>query len=158
MKSTGTQITKSYRQINNAKPGDVFPLLCPVREQEWLDGWEHTMIFSTSGYAEKGCVFSTPHHYDVTTFWYITEYDRIHHRVEFIRVTPDVEIVKLTICLTDNGNETTASDITYQYTPISESRREHLRSAAFDREFEQDMAWWEKSINHYLATGEKLLH
>lgn len=35
----------------------VFPLLCPVREREWLDGWEADVLHSASGLAEAGCVF-----------------------------------------------------------------------------------------------------
>lgn len=37
----------------------VFPLLCPVREREWLQGWDATMVCSESGVAEPGCVFTT---------------------------------------------------------------------------------------------------
>ena len=40
-----------------APPGDVFPLLCPVREREWVDGWEADVLHSASGLAEPGCVF-----------------------------------------------------------------------------------------------------
>ena len=50
---------KSYRQTINASPEIVFPLLCPVREVEWLDGWEYKMIYCVSGLIEKGAVFST---------------------------------------------------------------------------------------------------
>ena len=32
------RITRKYRQTINAAPHVVFPLLCPVREAEWLDG------------------------------------------------------------------------------------------------------------------------
>jgi hypothetical protein len=42
-------------------PDLVFPLLCPVREYEWLDGWECEMIYSTSGIAEDSCIFKTAH-------------------------------------------------------------------------------------------------
>lgn len=50
---------KSYRQTIDAPPETVFPLLCPVREAEWLDGWEYEMIYSMSGLIEKGAAFST---------------------------------------------------------------------------------------------------
>jgi len=43
-----------------APPEAVFPLLCPVREREWLAGWEARMVHSISGVAEPGCVFATP--------------------------------------------------------------------------------------------------
>jgi hypothetical protein len=40
-----------------APPDDVFPLLCPVREREWIDGWNADVLHSRSGLAELGCVF-----------------------------------------------------------------------------------------------------
>ena len=37
----------------------VFPLLCPVREPEWIPGWSCELIHTASRLAEKGCVFRT---------------------------------------------------------------------------------------------------
>jgi hypothetical protein len=33
---------------------EVFPLLCPKREEEWIPGWECETIWSTTGYNEEG--------------------------------------------------------------------------------------------------------
>ena len=40
---------------------DVFRLACPIREDEWIPGWreQREIIYSKSGYAELGCVFTT---------------------------------------------------------------------------------------------------
>ena len=54
------RITREYRQTINATPEKMFPLLCPVREADWLDGWRYNMIYSESGLVEEGAVFSTP--------------------------------------------------------------------------------------------------
>jgi len=32
-------VPRRYAQNIHAPPQAVFPLLCPVREGEWLDGW-----------------------------------------------------------------------------------------------------------------------
>lgn len=41
-------------------PRDVFfPLLCPVREAEYLSDWEAEILYSKSGVAEEGCTFRT---------------------------------------------------------------------------------------------------
>lgn len=42
---TARRITRTYHQTINAVPETVFPLLCPVREAEWLDGWQYAMIY-----------------------------------------------------------------------------------------------------------------
>ncbi len=41
VKFNSRRISREYRQTINAKPDEIFPLLCPVREIEWLDGWQH---------------------------------------------------------------------------------------------------------------------
>jgi hypothetical protein len=50
---------KNYRQTIQATPDQVFPLLCPVREKEWLENWQYQMLYSESGLAETGAVFAT---------------------------------------------------------------------------------------------------
>lgn len=40
-------------------PSAVFPLLCPVREYEWIEQWSCEMIYSESGVAEENCIFTT---------------------------------------------------------------------------------------------------
>jgi hypothetical protein len=37
----------------------VFPLLCPIREMEWIPGWKAQVVCSSSGVAEPGAVFHT---------------------------------------------------------------------------------------------------
>ena len=42
-----------------AKVEDVFPLLCPKREEEWIPGWKCDTLWSRSGYNEEGAIFRT---------------------------------------------------------------------------------------------------
>ncbi|MBP1631365.1 MAG: hypothetical protein H6Q15_2258 [Bacteroidetes bacterium] len=156
MKFNGIQASRIYKQINNAKPEDVFPLLCPVREKDWVDGWDYKMIFSKSGLIEKDCVFSTSHHGNEETIWYVTDYDKDKFKLEFVRVTPHEEVVKINIYLVDNGNGTTTSIISYQYTGLNESKNEWIEDK-LDIEFKNNMIEWEKAINYYLEKGEKLM-
>lgn len=156
MKFNGIQASRIYKQINNAKPEVVFPLLCPVREKDWIDGWDYKMIFSKSGLIEKDCVFSTLHHGNEETIWYVTDYDKDKYRLEFIRVTPREEVVRINIYLVDNENGTTTSNISYQYTGLNESKNAWIEDK-LDIEFKNNMIEWEKAINYYLEKGEKLM-
>ena len=40
---------------------EVFQLLCPVREDDWIPGWrdQRKLVYTESGFAELGCVFIT---------------------------------------------------------------------------------------------------
>ncbi len=77
------KITRDYRQVIYATPEKVFPLLCPVRETEWFDGWEYEMIYSKSGIVEEGAVFSSPSPGEEDFIWVVTKHDSESHEVEF---------------------------------------------------------------------------
>ncbi|GET34698.1 hypothetical protein PbJCM13498_35610 [Prolixibacter bellariivorans] len=155
MEFQGIQVSRTYQQLNLAAPEAVFPLLCPVREKDWLDGWDYTMIHSVSGLIEEGCIFSTPHHGQQDTIWYVTVYDKINFKIEFVRVTPEEEVVRINIRLNGREDGTTTSRISYEYTALNEQKNKWLKTKFEDR-FRESMIWWEKAINHYLRTGEML--
>ena len=54
------RVTRSYSMTVDAPPAAVFPLLCPVRETEWVNDWRPKLVLSNSGFAEPVCVFITP--------------------------------------------------------------------------------------------------
>ncbi len=43
----------------DATPEEIFPLLCPTTELDWLPGWNCELLHSQSGYAELNCVLRT---------------------------------------------------------------------------------------------------
>ena len=157
MEFKGIQKTLNYTQLNTGKINEVFPLLCPVREKDWLDGWDFQMIYSQSGLAEKDCVFTTPHHGKYDTVWHITQYDQSNHKIEFLRVTPSENVVRINIELEESGTQQTSTKISYQYTSLSEEVNRFIE-ADLEISFLKSMVWWEKAINHYLKTGEMLKH
>jgi hypothetical protein len=59
MAFTALHRTASCTMRVAAPPADVFPLLCPVSERDWIPGWEADVLHSRSGLAELGCVFVT---------------------------------------------------------------------------------------------------
>ena len=115
----GKQRTFSYTQLNTGSIQNVFPLLCPVREKDWLDGWDYKMIYSLSGLIEKDCVFTTPHHGDFDTVWKVTQYDPAKYYIEFLRVTPGDNVVKINIQLEKVGEDQAKAIINYQYTALN---------------------------------------
>ena len=150
------RITKSYIQHLLAAPETVFPLLCPVREVDWLDGWDYRMIYSESGLIEQNCIFTTQHHAERETTWVVTDYDASGYSVAFTRVTPGQEVVNIKIALKSEELNHTLAHISYQYTALNENHYKHLESQ-LDQDFIKSMLWWEKALNHYLEFGTKLL-
>lgn len=150
------KVTLRYIQINNAPPEKVFPLLCPVREKDWLDGWDYKMIYSKSGFAEEGCVFSTPHHAKNETIWTVTKYDPVNFEIAFVRVSPGDNVVRISIKLEGIDPNATTTFIEYEYTSLSAKQNQYFEQQ-LGIDFTSSMLWWDKAINYYLETGKKLL-
>jgi hypothetical protein len=145
----------TYQQFHEAPAQKIFPLLCPEREKEWLDGWDYEMVYSQSGLIEQDCIFQTSHNGHTPTTWMVTKYDLPGQSIEFFRLRPSECVVKINIDLDDMGNGTSCSNIAYQYTAITPQQAEFIHHH-MEEFFNQSMQWWEKAINHFLATGEML--
>ncbi len=146
---------RTYRQTINAKPEVVFPLLCPVREAEWLDGWDYRMIYSGSGLVEDGAVFSTSTAGEEDTVWVVTRHDPAARCVEFARFTPHSRTCLLKIAVSALGDDRSHVDISYTYTSIGTAGSRFIESWS-EQEFLDAVTFWEASMNHFLETGGRL--
>ena len=149
------RIIRSYRQTINAAPDIIFPLLCPVREAEWLDGWKYKMMYSESGRIEDGAVFSTPGDGEEDTVWFVTKHDKTLHQVEFARFTPNSRICFLRIAVHAKDGNSSYVDIAYTYTGITPAGNRFLDRLT-EEAFHQGVTFWEASMNHFLKTGRRL--
>ena len=153
MKFQAARVTHEYTQTNDAPPETVFPLLCPVREADWVPGWQYRLIYSQSGFAEAGCVFITEENQSEST-WIVTEYDPIAFRIAFVWVKPDAVTAQICVSLEPSAAGTKAL-IRYSYTSLSLAGNQELER--FDENwFRHKMQSWEAAINHYLRTGKRI--
>ena len=147
------RVSWTYRQQLVAEPAKVFPLLCPVREAEWIDGWDPVAVFSRSGVAEPDCVFLTeasPH----DAVWIITKHDPGSGQVEMIKVIPTVTVCKVAIQVEPAEGGSVAT-ITYTHTSLGPDGNEFILSFTEDY-YQQFMRDWEARINHFLVHGSAL--
>ena len=119
----GNRVVHEYVQNNPASAEKVFPLLCPVREGDWLPGWQYRLIYSVSGVAELGCVFTTPNppglDASAETTWIVTDYDPAAFRIAYLWIIPGRIITELRIQLAVAGQGATSTQIRYRYTGLS---------------------------------------
>lgn len=149
------RITRTYCQTINATPEKVFPLLCPVREADWLDGWRYTMIYSESGLVENGAVFSTPYENEEDTVWVVSKHDLEKRVVEFTRFTHKSRTCVLNIAVRLKDENSSYVDISYTHTGITPEGNDFINHYT-EESFLAGVTFWEKSMNYFLATGEKL--
>lgn len=144
------RVTRSYVQKIQAGPEKVFALLCPVRETEWVKGWDPLVVYSRSGLAEPECIFLTGEGAP-DSVWVITRRDGEQYALEIVKVTPWTTVAKITIHLTANEAGGTDAEVTYSYTALNEEGREFVENYT-EGYFTEFMQYWEAAINDYLAS------
>jgi len=142
------RVKRSYIQKLRGKPADVFPLLCPVREREWADGWDPLAVYSASGLAEINCIFTTGEE-NPESFWVITDFDPLRYRLEIVKVTPGMTVARITIRLVESASGNTDAEVVYLYTAISR------QGEGFVKEYSQEffdgfMQFSESALNSFL--------
>lgn len=142
--------TRTYVQRLAAEPEKVFPLLCPVREADWIEGWDPVAVFTYSGVAEQDCVFVTAGQPN-NAVWYITRHEPQNGFVEMLKITPEVTACRVTIQLRSVPDGTEA-EITYSHTSLGPEGDAFVRSFT-DEYYRQFMQEWEEQIKHYLRHG-----
>lgn len=152
-KFRGLRVTHQYTQTNQAPPDKVFCLLCPVREADWVPDWKYQLIYSQSGVAELGCIFTTPNDDGSESTWVCTEYDPARFRIAYAWAAPGMVACHIQIQLEPGPGSTTRTHIAYTYTGLSPAGNKEVER--FDSGwFRTKMEGWEKAINHYLRTGK----
>lgn len=148
-----TRATRTFTQKLVAPLDRVFPLLCPVLEGEWIEGWDPLVVYSDSGVAERDCVFmmkAAPH----PAIWFVTRHEPERGFVEMLKISPEVTACRLSIQLTSTGDGCEAK-VTYSHTSLGPLGDDFV--AGFTEEFYDGfMRDWETRMNHYLKTGAAL--
>jgi hypothetical protein len=148
------RVTRECVLTINAAPSVVHALICPVKEAEWLESWDYELIFSQSGFAEYGCVF-TSQSAGEETIWLITKRDDDRCETEFARITPGSRVAVVTVRIEDGGQQTSRVLISYTITALSAAGNAFIDSFT-EENFVKDMQFWEAAMNHYLKTGQAL--
>ncbi len=135
-------------------PEQVSPLLCPVREHDWIEGWSCEMVYAETGVAELGGIFRTSFPDLGEELWTISRYEP-GRAIEFVRIAWNVAVVKLDIGLERDGDARTRARVTQTFTALSQAGTLLVDARPPDRT-EQEWRAVEQMLNHYLRTGTKL--
>jgi len=159
---TSKRITRTSSIVLNAPIAKVFPLFNPVKEKEWAAGWEPQFLAESTQNQDVGerMVFKTqsPHgHDEIDYIWTISKYLPDQAFIEYTVFTSE-RLWWITIqCHEDIPNHATNAEITYTFTGLTD-KGNAINEKALQVMYAHDLKDWEKAINHYLMTGERLLH
>lgn len=148
-----------YEQRLDGPADEVFALMCPVRECEWVEGWRPRLVVSSSGLAEPGCVFVTPEGRTPSgeereAVWIILRHEPAERRTEMIKVTADHLVTRLWIAVRPgSAAETSSARIRYEFTALG-PRGSAFVDAYSDESWIAFMTAWERSLNAFLRTAD----
>ena len=102
----------------------VFFQLCPSRELDWIEGWKCDLLYTSDGYIEQDCIWTTP---ESNIFgpglWIVTCYQP-SRKLEFVRLIEDRVIEHARIHLFDNDDGTTKGVWELTFTALNVSGNE----------------------------------
>jgi hypothetical protein len=151
---SGYRSTKTCSIQLQGSPEQLFPLLCPVREYEWIDSWQCEVIYSNAGVAELDCVFKTNFPGDgPEDTWVVSRYEP-PLLIEFVRINT-LRTIRFNLSLKRNDDGTTSLVWTQIFTGLTSQGDELIRDLT-DEIYRERVALRERQINYFLSTGQML--
>ncbi|MFH1168803.1 MAG: hypothetical protein V1852_32765 [Pseudomonadota bacterium] len=126
MSFASLQFTRKGDINTRARVEDVFPLLCPKREEEWIPGWECETIWSKSGYNEEGAIFRTTKPYGTELYWNTLQYDILSKVVDFLITAPHRYMFRFKIAVAAANDGLLSLSFSQTFTSVSEEGNELL--------------------------------
>ncbi len=151
---SGYRLRKTYSMSLDFPAEQVFPLLCPVREYEWIESWQCDLIHSDTGIAELDCVFKTHFPDDgPEDTWVVSRYEP-PALIEFVRINA-LRSLRYSLSLTRKDDGTTRLIWTQLFTGLSPEGDDLIKGLS-DPAYRERMALRERQINHFLSSGKTL--
>ena len=155
MKTENT-LRKRFYQTQNLKahPEKIFPLLCPVREYEWVERWECKMVYTNSGFAEENCIFTTkPNNEEPEDIWVVSKY-KPPREIQFVR-TNGFRVIRYNISLKPNSGGTSFAEWEQIITGLNTEGNSYVEKLVED-DFKKMIESLENMLNYYLEKGKML--
>jgi hypothetical protein len=152
----GARVVKQYSHTVSARPSDVFPLLCPVREYDWIPGWNCRMVYSESGFAENNCIFRTDFPRGFEEIFVVSRYEPTN-AIEFVIVSPEAYVMKMDIALRAAENGATELLWTHTLTGLTETGNAFIENYN-DEAYAKMMERLSGVLEHFCKTGKMVKH
>jgi hypothetical protein len=149
------RVTKEYTHQLSAAAGRVFPLLCPTREYDWIDGWACRMVFSQTGVAENNCVFRTNFPRGVEDLFVVTRYEPERNIIQFVVIGQDMYVLKMDVSLEEAGDNASRMHWTNTFTGLTPEGNTLVDEQASEVS-DLRMSKLVEALEHYCVTGKML--
>ena len=145
--------TQNYEKTFTFPPEKVFLRFCPTRELDWIDGWDCDLVYTSTGYVEDDCIFTTPETNSLGPgLWIVTRYDP-NRKLELVRIIGESVVLHFRINLINNNDGTSTGVWNLTFTALNESGNAIVESIP-DNNPELERAI--DGLEYYLKTGEMM--
>ena len=145
--------TQEYEKTFPFPPEKVFHQFCPSRELDWIEGWDCDLVYTSTGYVEDDCIFTTP---DTNSLgpglWIFTRYEP-NRKLELVRIINESVVIHFRIKLIDNNDGTSTGVWNLTFTALNESGNAMVESIP-DNSPELQRAI--DGLEYFLETGEMM--
>lgn len=152
------------RSTIDAPRSEVFALCCPVREEEWIDGWSratYDLVYSGSGFNEKNCIFresfTKPMFFgeEGPTTWVTTVHEPKQFALEFLLIFGDIAVLNRKAHLDELSAGRTVCHCTDTIT-LLERTLKNAELETLERKMKGFLHFTWNTLKHYCETGEVL--
>jgi hypothetical protein len=144
------RIVRTHFMELDQSPETVFPLLCPVREYDWIADWSCEMVHTASGVAELDCVFRTAFPDYGPAVWTCSRYETGRAIDYVVCGAGHFERLSIRLQPLGAGARLEWTRVFTALSPAAEAVVETLAGARLDR----IMDVLKQSLDHYLRSGE----
>ncbi len=130
----------------------VFKQFCPSREADWIQGWTADLVYTTSGYAEADCIFTTPPTNSLGPgLWIFTRFQP-NEVLEVVRIMDNSVVEQLRIDLEDNGDGTCKGTWTMKFTALNEQGNSVVEALPEEDPLFESVVI--RGLEHFVTSGE----
>ncbi len=126
---TGQRAVRTFTHTVHAPARDVFPLLCPIREREWIPGWQGEAVHAASGVAEEDGVFVAGLEGLPRSTFFVTRFEA-PRRIEYLVLGERGIADRLALALDDAGDGTCTLTWRRVYTGLTPEGNARVEAAA----------------------------
>jgi hypothetical protein len=113
--------TQKYEKKFDFPAEKVFYQFCPSRELDWIEGWDCDLVYTSTGYVEDDCIFTTPETNSLGPgLWIFTRYEP-SEKLEIVRIIQESVVIHFRINLIDNNDGTSTGVWNLTFTALNES-------------------------------------
>ena len=124
-------------------PDKALPLFTGPGEELWVDHWA-PLYLAGDGY-KQGSMFLTKGH-GKPVHWYVSQYDEIQRRAQYVRVMPGKNMGTVTVDVLDNGQGGSIVKVKYDLASLSLKENKALANAFSEQNYAQMMREWKRMV------------